>query len=87
MDAGDSQKAVSQEAFTKERDETEEQRWINKYASHGLTIGCLVGCQAGWAEQGWKCDRCQQVIADFVQPIVVVVGWDPLDKTQSFHYG
>ena len=38
--------------------ETEEQKWVNHYANEGLPVG--------WAEQGSKCDRCQQVIADRV---------------------
>ena len=54
--------------------ETVEQLWVNKYAATDSPVG-------EEAEQGRKCDRCQQV---FIQPIVVLVGWDQLDETQSF---
>ena len=57
---------------------TEEQQWVNHYANKGLPVG--------WAEQGSKCDRCQQVIADSVwrlYPTNVVLIFQPFPRVET----
>ena len=76
MDAGDSQKAVSQEAITKER---------SKGGSTAMPPRAKDQGQNRAANVISAIKSLMTVCGDFIQPIVVVVGWDLLDQTQSFH--